>query len=59
MQAAQQQVLEAIKTAAPERNFEANNYFPLVQVRCTGPADFCCRHTQHALMHANGMSISC
>jgi hypothetical protein len=26
-------VLQAVKSAAPERNFEANNYFPMVQVR--------------------------
>jgi hypothetical protein len=32
-QEAQQLVLQAVKSAAPERNFEANNYFPMVQVR--------------------------
>jgi hypothetical protein len=32
-QEAQQLVLQAAKSAAPERNFEANNYFPMVQVR--------------------------
>jgi hypothetical protein len=32
MQEAQQLVLQAVKSAAPERNFEANNYFAMVQV---------------------------
>eukprot|EP00879_Flechtneria_rotunda_P000916 GHRR01001044.1.p2 GENE.GHRR01001044.1~~GHRR01001044.1.p2 ORF type:complete len:183 (+),score=80.68 GHRR01001044.1:1621-2169(+) len=31
IQEAQQLVLKAIKTAAPERNFEANNYFSMIQ----------------------------
>lgn len=33
LQDAQNLVVEAIKSAAPERKFEANNYFPMVQVR--------------------------
>ncbi|WIA10108.1 hypothetical protein OEZ86_000273 [Tetradesmus obliquus] len=31
VQEAQQLVLQAVKSAAPERNFEANNYFAMVQ----------------------------
>jgi hypothetical protein len=32
LQEAQQLVLQSVKSAAPERNFEANNYFAMVQV---------------------------
>jgi hypothetical protein len=32
LQEAQQFVLEAIKSAAPDRDFEANNYFLMLQV---------------------------
>lgn len=35
LQEAQQFVLEAIKSAAPDRDFEANNYFLMLQVRAT------------------------
>lgn len=33
IQEAQAMVLEAVQTAAPDREFEANNYFLMVQVR--------------------------
>lgn len=34
VQEAQALVLTAVRSAAPERSFEANNYFPMLQVRC-------------------------
>jgi hypothetical protein len=36
LQEAQQLVLQAVQSAAPERKFEGNNYFAMVQVGLTG-----------------------
>jgi hypothetical protein len=47
MQEAQQLVLQAVKSAAPERNFEANNYFPMVQVRHVCSKSLCAANVLH------------